>query len=98
MGFRFRKKIKILPGVSVNLSKSGASVSVKAGAVSWNSRTGKVGVNLPGPFYYQSDSLNSNQMTKAELIEIAKQSGLKGYSQLNKQQLIDFLKENNVLQ
>lgn len=97
MGFRFRKKIKILPGVSVNLSKSGASVSVKAGAVSWNSRTGKVGVNLPGPLYYQSDSFNTNKMTKADLVDIARQAGLKGYSKLNKQQLINFLKENNIL-
>lgn len=28
MGFRFQKRIKILPGVSVNLSKSGISTSV----------------------------------------------------------------------
>ena len=28
MGFRFSKRIKILPGVSINLSKSGVSASV----------------------------------------------------------------------
>lgn len=28
MGFRFSRRIKVLPGVSINLSKSGASVSV----------------------------------------------------------------------
>lgn len=97
MGFRFRKKIKVLPGVSVNLSKSGASVSLKAGPISWNSRTGKTGVNLPGPFSYQLDSTCINGFTKAELINIAKQHELKGYSKLNKQELIEFLKQNGVL-
>lgn len=28
MGFRFQKRIKVLPGVSVNIGKRGASVSV----------------------------------------------------------------------
>lgn len=92
MGFRFRKKIKILPGVSVNLSKSGASVSLKAGPVSWNSRTRKTSVNLPETLSYQFDGL-----TKIELIDIAKQHGLKSYSRLNKQELIEFLKQNEVL-
>ena len=34
MGFRFRKSFKVLPGVRINLSKSGASATFgKAGAV-----------------------------------------------------------------
>ncbi|EAZ88100.1 DUF4236 domain-containing protein [Crocosphaera chwakensis] len=97
MGFRIRKKIQILPGVSVNLSKSGTSVSLKAGPVNWNSRTGKTGVNLPGPLSYQFDSTTVKGFSKIELRDIAKQHGLKGYSKFNKQELIEFLKQNGVL-
>jgi len=65
MGFRFRKKIKLLPGVSINLSKSGISTSVKAGPISWNSRAQKTSVNLPGPFSYQSSSGKSKELDKS---------------------------------
>lgn len=94
MGFRFRKKIKLLPGLSINLSKSGISTSLKAGPVSWNSRTGKTSVNLPGQFSYQSESEN---FTKADLVELAKQYEVKGYSKLNKQELIELLRQHGVV-
>lgn len=97
MGFRLRKKIKLFPGVSINLSKSGISTSVKAGPISWNSRTSKTAVNLPGPFSYQSSSKKKKALTKADLSALAKQAGLKGYSRLKKQELIDLLQENGVL-
>lgn len=95
MGFRFRKKIKIAPGISLNLSKSGVSTSVKAGPVSWNSRTQKTSVNLPGPLSYKFDS-NKN-VTKAKLIEIAKQAGLKGCSKLNKAELLKLLIHKGII-
>lgn len=94
MGFRLRKKIKILPGVSLNLSKSGITASLKAGPVSWNSKAGKVSVNLPGPLSYQTKLGN---LTKADLIGIAKRAGVKGYSKLKKQELIEFLRSQGVL-
>lgn len=96
MGLRFRKKIKLLPGFSLNLSKSGVSASVKAGPVSWNSRTQKTSVNLPGPLHYQSAS-SSKGLTKAELADVAKQAGLRGYSKLRKQELVELLRLHNVL-
>jgi hypothetical protein len=96
MGFRLRKKIKLLPGLSINLSNSGISASVKAGPVSWNSKTQKTSVNLPGPFSYQSGSEKSKEPTKADLVDLAKQANLTGYSSLNKQELIDFLKQNGI--
>ena len=96
MGFRFRKKVKLLPGVSINLSKSGASITAKAGPVSWNSRTKKTYVNLPGPLHYQSGN-SSKGPTKAQLIEVAKQAGLKGYSKLRKQELISLLQQHGLL-
>ena len=94
MGLRFRKKIKILPGLSLNLSKSGISTSIKAGAVSWNSRTGKTSVNLPGCMSYQTDS---NKLKKSDLVILAKQAGLKGYSKLNKSDLEVLLRQEGII-
>ncbi len=96
MGFRFRKKIKLLPGISLNLSKSGVSDTVKAGPMSWNSRTQKTSVNLPGPLHYQSVG-SSGGLTKADLTDVAKQAGLRGYSKLRKQELIELLQLHNLL-
>lgn len=50
MGFRFRKSIKLLPGVRVNLSKSGVSTSIGRPGATVNLRRGKVKttVGLPG--------------------------------------------------
>jgi hypothetical protein len=95
MGLRFRKKINLLPGLSLNLSKSGISVSVKAGPISWNSRTQKTSINLPGSFSYQLDS--GKELKKTDLVKLARQAGLKGYSSLNKQELIYLLKQHNIL-
>ncbi|WP_407657066.1 DUF4236 domain-containing protein [Mastigocoleus testarum] len=47
-----------MPGLSVNLSKSEISTTIKAGPISWNS-TQNTSVNLPGPFSYQSASKKS---------------------------------------
>jgi hypothetical protein len=97
VGFRFRKKIDLLPGLSLNLSKSGISASVKAGPISWNSRTQKTSVNLPGPFSYQLDSEKNKEPTKADLVDLARQAGLTGYSSLNKQELMDFLQQHGII-
>ncbi|MCU4121598.1 DUF4236 domain-containing protein [Variovorax sp. N23] len=50
MAFRFQKRIKILPGVRVNLSKSGVSTSIGRPGATVNLRKGKVKttVGLPG--------------------------------------------------
>ena len=95
MGLRFRKRIKILPGVFINLSKSGVSTSVKIGPINWNSRTGRQSINLPGGFSYHIDKAKG--ATKAELVQVAKDAGLSGYSKLNKQELIEFLQEAGVI-
>lgn len=97
MGFRLRKKINLLPGLSINLSNSGISASVKAGPVSWNSRTQKTSIDLPGPLSYQVDSGKSKGLKKADLVELARQAGLTGYSSLNKQELIELLQQHGIL-
>ena len=43
MGLRFRKRIRIAPGLWVNLSKGGVSLSEKIGSVTFN--LGKKGVS-----------------------------------------------------
>jgi len=49
-GFRFRKQITILPGVKINLSKSGVSTSVGGKGATVNIGHGKqtVNVGIPG--------------------------------------------------
>lgn len=47
MGFRFSRRIKIAPGLSLNLSKSGVSTSVRLGGITVNSR-GRVTVGAHG--------------------------------------------------
>ncbi|MCE7887674.1 MAG: DUF4236 domain-containing protein [Alphaproteobacteria bacterium PRO2] len=50
MGFRFRKSIKIIPGIRLNLSKSGPSVSVGGKGLTYNvSKKGtRTTVGIPG--------------------------------------------------
>ena len=51
MGFRFRKSVKIAPGVKVNFGKKsvGMSIGNKGGGLSFNSRTGaRARASIPG--------------------------------------------------
>lgn len=50
MGFRYFKRVRILPGLRVNLSRSGASVSVGRRGAWWTVGHGKsrTTVGLPG--------------------------------------------------
>lgn len=53
MGFRFQKRISILPGISINLGKRGASVSVgpRGLKTTISSRGVKHSIGLPGTGY-----------------------------------------------
>lgn len=70
MGFRFFRRIKILPGITLNLSKSGASVS--AGVRGAHVTVGKNGVRktvgLPGSgiFFTQHEKYGSKPVFNAE--------------------------------
>lgn len=51
MGFRFRKTIKILPGVKINVSKSGFSTSIGGPGATINVKRGrktKTTIGIPG--------------------------------------------------
>ena len=67
MGLRFHKKIKILPGVDINVSKSGLGLSVgpKGAKVSVNPKGDVYGnVSIPGTGISYREKLNKNNKKK----------------------------------
>lgn len=58
MGFRFRRRIKIMPGISLNLSRSGVSTSVgaKGAHVTIGHDKVRTTVGLPGTGISYSDT------------------------------------------
>lgn len=60
MGFRFQKRIKILPGVTINLSKSGVSTSVgpRGAKLNFGKRGTKATVGIPGTGLSYSELLD----------------------------------------
>lgn len=64
MGFRFRKSIRLLPGVRLNLSKSGVSTSIgrRGATVNLSERGARGTVGLPGTgLSYSQDLTNSGR-------------------------------------
>jgi L,D-peptidoglycan transpeptidase YkuD (ErfK/YbiS/YcfS/YnhG family) len=63
MGFRFRKSFKILPGVRINVSKTGVSTSVGRPGATINFRNGKTKTTLgiPGTGLSYSQTSGANQ-------------------------------------
>lgn len=74
MGFRFRKSIKILPGVRVNLSKKGvSSVSIgpRGAKLNVGENGSRVTVGIPGTGISYSENLSStNKMNAHESISV----------------------------
>lgn len=64
MGFRFRKSIKVLPGVKINLSKTGISTSLGRPGATINLKRGrkaKVTVGIPGSGLSHSSDIGTNE-------------------------------------
>lgn len=63
MGFRFQKRIKIAPGVRVNISKSGFSTSIgpRGASVTVGKRGVRANVGIPGTGISYSEQLTSNR-------------------------------------
>lgn len=64
MSIRFRKSVKLAPGVKLNIGKKSAGISLggKYGGVSFNSKTGAKGrVSAPGTGLSYSTSLSSDK-------------------------------------
>lgn len=52
MGFRYKKKIKLTKNISLNISKSGVSPSVKIGPITHNLKNKKTTVRLGNGWSY----------------------------------------------
>lgn len=86
MGLRFRKSIKIAPGVKVNIGKKsvGMSVGGKYGGISMNSRTGtRARVSAPGTGLSYTTSLDGKRSSKRAVTSSS--SKQKAVSSKNKQ-------------
>lgn len=55
MSILFRKRIRFGPFLALNLSKSGLSWTAHLGPWSWNTRSRRHRVDLPGPLAWQED-------------------------------------------
>ena len=62
MGWRYRKRIKILPGIHINISKSGIStnVGIKGASVTFGSKGTYVNTGLPGTGLYRRDKVSES--------------------------------------
>lgn len=87
MGFRFRKSVKVLPGVKLNISKSGISTSVgrRGATVNFSKRGTRTTVGIPGTGISYSTMVgkrksgsgkSSMKSTKALRNEIMQEYGL----------------------
>lgn len=68
MGFRFRKKIRIAPGLSINISKSGVSTSIggKGSTINVGKKGVKLTNSLPGTGLSHSTNLYSPGRSKTK--------------------------------
>jgi hypothetical protein len=68
MGFRFNRRIRILPGVRVNLSKSGVSTSIggRGAWLTFGKRGTRATVGLPGTGISYTQTLRQHSEHQAE--------------------------------
>ena len=57
MGFRFRRRIRLIPGVRINLSRSGSSLSIghRGAWYTFGPRGRRVTLGLPGTGLYRTE-------------------------------------------
>jgi hypothetical protein len=69
MGFLFRKRIKILPGIWFNISKSGISTSIGGKGLTLNIKEGKVRTtaSLPGTGLSYRTTSTSTPSTRSSI-------------------------------
>lgn len=69
MAFKFRKRIKIAPGVSVNLSKSGVSTTIggKGASVNIGKKGTYLNTSIPGTGLYNRQKLGQQQKVKNDV-------------------------------
>lgn len=69
MGWRFKKRIKIFPGLYINISKSGisANVGVKGGCVTLGQDGTYVNTGIPGTGLYSRDKVSQDSIAEKDL-------------------------------
>ena len=79
MGFRFRKSVKLFPGVRINLSKSGPSLSVggRGHTLNVSSRGTRATVGIPGTGVSFSKRLSSATAPRQTLEQTPPSTGPK---------------------
>ncbi len=78
MGWRYKKRIKILPGIHLNISKSGIStnVGVKGANVTFGKKGTYVNTSIPGTGLYRRDKVSeSSEKDKTEVFPTAEKTG-----------------------
>ena len=68
MGWRFRRRIKILPGIHINISKSGIStnIGVKGANVTFTPKGTYVNTGFPGTGLYRRDRIADNNCSSID--------------------------------
>ncbi|WP_036886353.1 DUF4236 domain-containing protein [Segatella albensis] len=66
MGWRYRKRIKILPGIHINISKSGIStnVGIKGASVTFGPKGTYVNTGFPGTGLYRRDKVQEDSIAR----------------------------------
>ncbi|MBT9259749.1 MAG: DUF4236 domain-containing protein [Clostridiales bacterium] len=72
MAFRFWRRVKIAPGVTVNFSKSGASLSVgpRGAKITFGPRGTRITAGIPGTGLYHTTLLPQGKKTSASLSSV----------------------------
>ncbi len=73
MGFRFRRSIRLGKGLRINLSKSGASLSVgrRGATMNLSPKGNKITVGLPGTGLSYSTRIGESRVNQAHPVDIA---------------------------
>lgn len=102
MGWGFRKSVNIIPGVKLNLSRSGPSISLGPKGMKYNisSRGTRVRYSIPGTGIYYTKNLNNSVSINRNRMNIQSDNGLKTLGFFDKlsltndeKQFLDGLKE-----
>jgi len=73
MGFRFRRSIRLLPGLRVNLGKKGASLSVggRGATLNWSAKGTRTTVGLPGTGLSYTHYERRHEAAPVETVDVA---------------------------
>ena len=79
MPFRFTKRIKIAPGLTLNLNKKSVSLTTKVGPVSHTMSTSgrdTTNVSLPGPLSYRKETRRRRNQRKIDDLQARRAAAL----------------------